>query len=261
MANAELLAVYERMASGAPADFASFQQQAEERARAMHARALFVLNAFLRGLAKLRDDLESALGDDTGVFIQELGSHHVSVEVLANAEYVRTKLDNGSKLPQFIQGVQQHLIPAYRRVLSKRAEKPLNLKLSFQRLLVGGDGAIVLGATAEPDCFVGPLREELRAVHSDLNEEADSAFPLQRDKPMDIVHMTLGRLLPSPDGGAAVDEAQFLALQRLIREYNTGEYEHRVQFVAEWDDLWYVRADKGLVSDWSDLTCREPLHV
>ena len=58
------------------------------------------------------------------------------------------------------------------------------------------DGTLMLLATTEPEGLIESLRERFWTIHEEENAAVCGALPQGRTRPMDIIHTTVGRLLP-----------------------------------------------------------------
>eukprot|EP00760_Papus_ankaliazontas_P015484 PhM_4_TR16539/c0_g1_i1/m.53249 len=91
------------------------------------------------------------------------------------------------------------------------------VQVCFDSMCVAADGTIILLASSTSDGdIITEMRREFFKIHTEINESTGGLCPLTRTSPMDIIHISLGRVLPH-----LLDEDGYSKLARFVHSYNT----------------------------------------
>jgi len=198
------------------------------------------------------------------------GQHHVTLQGLCNAGLLHKHFSDTTmseewppiqwpsslvaRVTRFDTAIQDTLLPQQREVLrATYGDQPLCIDLRFIRMCLTSDGSIILLAIEEnqQDGQTGRLRRALRM--GQLSCQDDLLKPLGAGPPGGIIHMSLGRLLPSAEKeGLAATPEQLFELCKLVDAYNCQDDSTKALMHVKWDDVVHLRANNGILSDWED---------
>jgi hypothetical protein len=143
---------------------------------------------------------------------------HITIELFSNLQMLESR---GMLAPlavaQNYDVIRSQALPAYAAALADymSLEKlPNQHIIRYERLFLGGDGTLML-LGIDSNGWLRRLRNVFWEVHGGI------PFARARDSPMDIVHTSLGRLMPTSDWSAmAASKSEYEALQEACRRYN-----------------------------------------
>ena len=150
-------------------------------------------------------------------------AHHCTIQHLMNNE---TLIKNRLNRVRYADALLTEFIPKAAEVLAAEGGTmpPLygagyrHVDIYFEKMAISAlDGSIVLLGIATPDGLIHAIRKAWWGVFQTLG------MPGVRDKPWDVLHVTLGRLLPDIHGGdgMGVTKGGFADLQTVVKRYNS----------------------------------------
>eukprot|EP01064_Diplonema_japonicum_P019385 TRINITY_DN28092_c0_g1_i1.p1 TRINITY_DN28092_c0_g1~~TRINITY_DN28092_c0_g1_i1.p1 ORF type:complete len:324 (+),score=60.19 TRINITY_DN28092_c0_g1_i1:36-1007(+) len=190
---------------------------------------------------------------EEGLYLPPNG-HHVTVQHLCNMETITKKKLIGRYFNSKVLG---EFLPSAAEVL--RSLQPNNVTITFRKILIGPtDGSVMMVGTVVPSDVLPTVRQLLWDAYQPLG------VPSLRDAPWEIVHTTVGRLLPSADS----DEVQmhltpthYAALKNFIASYNALPPSQQISITVDLSHAISFMHNKKLFSleTFHDVPLRE-LH-
>eukprot|EP01060_Flectonema_neradi_P022898 TRINITY_DN31117_c0_g1_i1.p1 TRINITY_DN31117_c0_g1~~TRINITY_DN31117_c0_g1_i1.p1 ORF type:complete len:326 (+),score=46.55 TRINITY_DN31117_c0_g1_i1:91-1068(+) len=182
-------------------------------------------------ITKLNSDIRKIF-PPTAMYLSPRG-HHVTIQHLNNLE---TKIKKHTP-PDFNRIIHNVFLPSISDLLASAETDRIYIDMTHL-VLSKDDGSLILLGKVSPDGVLHRLRKEIWSKYEQLN------IPGVRDSPWEVIHCTVGRLLPSPPSsgvGLNASEAQLEALDKLIRSYNKRKPSDRIHAaVALSDSVRYL---------------------
>ena len=192
-------------------------------------------------LTELLLKIRSIIDDNTHIYLQQRGSHHVTIHPFywKGSDEARKEKE---ELPLGNENVRENCKEAIREYFKDMCIG----EILFDKLVLTPDGSLMLCGMPIKD--EGVRIQQLRQRLFVMQEQ--EGYKLMKPAPFDIIHMSLGKICPGAEGEEPrflISKEAFEKLKALIKEYNDRKFEDKLKL--KFDNLALVASKSPFHED------------